>query len=86
MTTIRLTAAQAMVRYLAAQRNINGESLVAGCWAIFGHGNVVGMGEALHGVRDVLPTYRGQNEQTMAHTAIAYAKQLKRTRLMAVTS
>lgn len=86
MTTIRLTAAQAMVRYLAAQRNIDGDSLVAGCWAIFGHGNVVGMGEALHGVRNEFPTYRGQNEQTMAHTAIAYAKQLKRTRLMAVTS
>ena len=86
MTIIRLTAAQAMVRYLAAQRNINGDPIVAGCWAIFGHGNVVGMGEALHGVRDQFPTYRGQNEQTMAHTAIAYAKQLKRTRFMAVTS
>jgi 3D-(3,5/4)-trihydroxycyclohexane-1,2-dione acylhydrolase (decyclizing) len=86
MTTIRLTAAQAMVRYLAAQRNVNGESLVAGCWAIFGHGNVAGMGEALHGERDNFPTYRGQNEQTMAHTAIAFAKQLKRTRFMAVTS
>jgi 3D-(3,5/4)-trihydroxycyclohexane-1,2-dione acylhydrolase (decyclizing) len=86
MTTIRLTAAQAMVRYLAAQRNVNGESLVAGCWAIFGHGNVAGMGEALHGGRDTFPTYRGQNEQTMAHTAIAFAKQLKRTRFMAVTS
>jgi 3D-(3,5/4)-trihydroxycyclohexane-1,2-dione acylhydrolase (decyclizing) len=86
MTTIRLTAAQAMVRYLAAQRNVNGETLVAGCWAIFGHGNVAGMGEALHGERDNFPTYRGQNEQTMAHTAIAFAKQLKRTRFMAVTS
>jgi 3D-(3,5/4)-trihydroxycyclohexane-1,2-dione acylhydrolase (decyclizing) len=65
---------------------LNGDAIVAGCWAIFGHGNVAGMGEALHGMRDSFPTYRGQNEQTMAHTAIAYAKQLKRTRFMAVTS
>ena len=59
--TIRLTAAQAAVRYLAAQRsNIDGGEvpLFAGCWAIFGHGNVAGMGEALYGARDALPTYR----------------------------
>jgi 3D-(3,5/4)-trihydroxycyclohexane-1,2-dione acylhydrolase (decyclizing) len=86
MTTLRLTAAQAMVRYLAAQRNVNGDSLIAGCWAIFGHGNVAGLGEALHGMRDSFPTFRGQNEQTMALAAIAYAKQLKRTQFMAVTS
>lgn len=84
--TIRLTAAQAMVRYLAAQLNEEGETYIAGVWAIFGHGNVAGLGEALYGVRDVLPTYRGHNEQTMAHTAIAYAKQLRRKRAMAVTS
>jgi len=84
--TIRLTAAQAMVRYLAAQMNEDGQTYIAGVWAIFGHGNVAGLGEALYGVRDTLPTYRGHNEQTMAHTAIAYAKQLRRKRAMAVTS
>ena len=84
--TIRLTAAQALVRYLTAQLNEDGDTFIAGCWAIFGHGNVAGLGEALYGVRDALPTYRGHNEQTMAHAAIAYAKQLRRTRAMAVTS
>lgn len=84
--TIRLTAAQAMVRYLAAQMNEDGECFIAGCWAIFGHGNVAGLGEALHSAKDDFPTWRGQNEQTMAHTAIAYAKQLSRRRAMAVTS
>ncbi|MCI5109964.1 MAG: 3D-(3,5/4)-trihydroxycyclohexane-1,2-dione acylhydrolase (decyclizing) [Marivita sp.] len=84
--TIRLTAAQALVRYLTAQLNEDGDTFIAGCWAIFGHGNVAGLGEALYTVRDTIPTYRGHNEQTMAHTAIAYAKQLRRTRAMAVTS
>ncbi len=84
--TIRLTAAQAMTRYLAVQMNEDGDSIIAGCWAIFGHGNVAGLGEALYGVRDRLPTYRGHNEQTMAHAAIAYAKQLRRRRAMMVTS
>ncbi|WP_162896870.1 3D-(3,5/4)-trihydroxycyclohexane-1,2-dione acylhydrolase (decyclizing) [Ruegeria sp. AD91A] len=84
--TVRLTAAQALVRYLGAQMNEAGEPFIAGVWAIFGHGNVAGLGEALHGVRDSLPTYRGHNEQTMAHSAIAYAKQLGRRRAMAVTS
>jgi 3D-(3,5/4)-trihydroxycyclohexane-1,2-dione acylhydrolase (decyclizing) len=86
MKTIRLTAAQAMVRYLAAQMNGDGERFIAGCWAIFGHGNVAGLGEALHAAKDDFPTWRGQNEQTMAHAAIAYAKQLSRRRAMAVTS
>ncbi len=86
MTTIRLTAAQAMVRWLVAQKTPTGESFIAGCWGIFGHGNVAGLGEALHGIRDELPTYRGQNEQTMAHSAIAYSKQLGRKRAMMVTS
>ncbi len=84
--TIRLTAAQALVRYLTAQLNEEGETFIAGCWGIFGHGNVAGLGEALYTVRDTIPTYRGHNEQTMAHTAIAYAKQLHRKRAMAVTS
>jgi 3D-(3,5/4)-trihydroxycyclohexane-1,2-dione acylhydrolase (decyclizing) len=84
--TIRLTAAQALVRYLTAQLNEDGDTFIAGCWAIFGHGNVAGLGEALYTVRDTIPTYRGHNEQTMAHTAIAYSKQLRRTRAMAVAS
>src|SRR5690606_11845300 len=86
MKTVRLTAAQALVRYLSNQFNEEGERFLAGCWAIFGHGNVAGMGEALYGARDVFPTWRGHNEQTMAHAAIAYAKQLGRRRAMAVTS
>ena len=84
--TIRLTAAQAMVRYCSAQLTETGEPFLAGCWAIFGHGNVAGLGEALYAARDALPTYRGHNEQTMAHTAIAYAKQMRRRRAMMATS
>ena len=86
MSTIRLTAAQALVRYLEAQMNEDGERFLAGIWAIFGHGNVAGLGEALHGAKDRFPTWRGHNEQTMAHAAIAYAKQSGRRRAMAVTS
>ena len=84
--TIRLTAAQAMIAYLAAQKTASGERFLAGCWAIFGHGNVAGIGEALHQAGDAFPTWRGHNEQTMAHAAIAYAKQLARDRAMMVTS
>ena len=58
----------------------------AGVWAIFGHGNVAGLGEALHAARDQLPTYRAHNEQAMAHAAIAFAKQLRRRRAMICTS
>ena len=86
MSTIRLTAALALVRYLGAQVNEDGERLVAGVWAIFGHGNVAGLGEALHRAGDSLPIWRGHNEQSMAHAAIAYAKANNRKRLMAVTS
>jgi 3D-(3,5/4)-trihydroxycyclohexane-1,2-dione acylhydrolase (decyclizing) len=86
MTTIRLTAAQAMVKWLSVQMTPEGERFIEGVWAIFGHGNVAGLGEALHGIKDTLPTWRGQNEQTMAHAAIAYAKTHKRRRAMAVTS
>ncbi|POF28530.1 3D-(3,5/4)-trihydroxycyclohexane-1,2-dione acylhydrolase (decyclizing) [Roseibium marinum] len=86
MSTIRLTAAQAMIRFLAAQLTEDGDRFIDGVWAIFGHGNVAGMGEALEQAGNALPTWRGQNEQTMAHTAIAFAKASKRTRAMAVTS
>jgi 3D-(3,5/4)-trihydroxycyclohexane-1,2-dione acylhydrolase (decyclizing) len=86
---VRLTAAQAMARFLAAQRTeIDGreQPLFAGVFAIFGHGNVAGMGEALYGVRETLPTYRAHNEQSMAHTAIAFAKASRRRRMMACTT
>jgi len=86
MKTIKLTAAQAMVRYLSNQMNADGEPFLAGCWAIFGHGNVAGLGEALYAARDDFPTWRGHNEQSMAHAAIAYAKAKNRTRAMMVTT
>ena len=86
MTTIRLTAAQAMVKWLSVQMTEEGERFIEGVWAIFGHGNVAGLGEALYAHRAALPTWRGHNEQTMAHTAIAYAKANRRRRAMAVTS
>jgi 3D-(3,5/4)-trihydroxycyclohexane-1,2-dione acylhydrolase (decyclizing) len=89
MTTIRLTAAQAMVRFLAAQKvEIGGlrQRLFEGVFAIFGHGNVAGMGEALYAARDSLPTYRSHNEQAMAHAAIAFAKASRRRRMMACTT
>lgn len=89
MSTIRLTMAQAIARFLAAQKTeIDGQvlPLFGGVWAIFGHGNVAGMGEALHGVRDRLPTYRAHNEQGMAHAAIAFAKASRRRRMMACTT
>ncbi|MDD7973660.1 3D-(3,5/4)-trihydroxycyclohexane-1,2-dione acylhydrolase (decyclizing) [Roseinatronobacter alkalisoli] len=84
--TIRLTAAQAMVKWLSAQLTEEGDRFIDGIWGIFGHGNVAGLGEALHGAGDSFPTWRGQNEQTMAHAAIAYAKGHKRRRAQAVTS
>ena len=86
MTTIRLTAAQAMVRWLSLQQAADGGRFIEGVWAIFGHGNVAGLGEALYAHKDTLPTWRGQNEQTMAHTAVAYAKTMHRRKAMAVTS
>ncbi len=86
MKTVRLTAAQAMVRWLSVQMNEDGARFIEGAWAIFGHGNVAGLGEALEGIGSAFPTWRGQNEQTMAHTAIAYAKAKKRRRAHMVTS
>ena len=89
MTTVRLTAAQALVRFLAAQRTlVDGAELplFAGVWAIFGHGNVAGIGEALYQARETLPTYRAHNEQGMALAAVAYAKAMNRRRIMACTT
>jgi 3D-(3,5/4)-trihydroxycyclohexane-1,2-dione acylhydrolase (decyclizing) len=87
--TIRLTAAEAVVLYLAALRAETPAGtvpLLGGVFAIFGHGNVAGLGEALERHREVLPTYRAHNEQGMAHAAIAFAKAHFRRRLMACTS
>lgn len=90
MTTIRLTAAQAAIRYLANQFVPDGAGgelpYFAGVWAIFGHGNVAGLGEALAAAGDALPTYRAHNEQGMAHAAIAFAKQSRRRRAMVCTT
>jgi len=87
--TIRLTAAQAIVRFLVAQRTtLDGEDapLFPGVFAIFGHGNVLGLGNALDETRDVLPVHRGQNEQGMALAAVAYAKAMRRRQIMVATS
>ncbi|MFL6580902.1 MAG: 3D-(3,5/4)-trihydroxycyclohexane-1,2-dione acylhydrolase (decyclizing) [Burkholderiales bacterium] len=86
--TIRLTVAQALTRYLAQLRtDLPGDvPLFGGVFAIFGHGNVAGIGEALHQVRDRLPTYRSHNEQAMALSAIAFAKSNMRRRMMACTT
>jgi 3D-(3,5/4)-trihydroxycyclohexane-1,2-dione acylhydrolase (decyclizing) len=81
--------AQALVRYLVAQKvDIQGQThpLFAGVFAIFGHGNVAAMGEALANSANELPTYRAHNEQGMAHAAIAYAKAKNRRQIMACTS
>ncbi|GIX10505.1 MAG: 3D-(3,5/4)-trihydroxycyclohexane-1,2-dione acylhydrolase (decyclizing) [Elioraea sp.] len=89
MATIRLTAAEAVVRFLAAQETeLDGRRvpLFGGVWAIFGHGNVAGLGPALHAMRRRLPVFRAHNEQAMAHAAIAYAKTHARRRMMACTS
>jgi 3D-(3,5/4)-trihydroxycyclohexane-1,2-dione acylhydrolase (decyclizing) len=88
--TVRLTTAQALVRWMTAQRSelLDGTEvpLFAGVFGIFGHGNVLGLGTALHDVRDELPTWRGQTEQGMALAAVAYARATDRRQVMAATS
>lgn len=89
MNTVRLTTAQAIVKYLIAQRTIidgNEEPLFAGAFGIFGHGNVVSLAEALQPVQDELPTWRGHNEQSMALAAVAFAKAKRRRQIMIATS
>jgi len=89
MSTVRLTMAQALIRYLAAlHTDTEGRKvpLFGGVFAIFGHGNVAGIGEALYRHREALPTYRAHNEQAMGHAAIAYAKAHMRRRMMACTT
>lgn len=83
--TVRLTMAQALVRYLCNQfTEIEGQRvpLFAGVFGIFGHGNVTCLSEALEQVQDKLPTWRGQNEQSMALAAIGFAKAKRRRQVM----
>ncbi len=87
--TVRLTMTQALVRYLCNQfTEIGGQRapLFAGVFGIFGHGNVTCLSEALEAVQDQLPTWRGQNEQSMALAAIAFAKAKRRRQLMVAVS
>ena len=90
MKTINLTMSQALTKWMINQKieqfSSKHENAFAGVWGIFGHGNVAGLGEALFNVKDKLPTFRGHNEQGMAHAAISFAKQKKRRQMMAVTS
>lgn len=88
-TTLRLTTAQAIIRWLSNQYiEIDGAEmrLCGGGFGIFGHGNVTCLGEALNTVRDELPLYRGQNEQSMGFAAAGYAKQWLRQRFMFCTA
>ena len=87
--SVRLTMAQALVRHLCGQYTIiDGERvpLFAGAFAIFGHGNVTCLSEALEPVRDRLPVWRGQNEQSMALAAIGFAKARRRRQIMIAKS
>ncbi|QHT62467.1 3D-(3,5/4)-trihydroxycyclohexane-1,2-dione acylhydrolase (decyclizing) [Paenibacillus lycopersici] len=89
MTTIRLTMAQALVRFLDAQYvSIDGEEtkFLRGVMGIFGHGNVTGIGEALEYSPGELTLIQGKNEQGMVHAAAAFAKQNNRTQIYACTS
>lgn len=87
--TIRLTTAEAIVRYLIAQRTIvDGEQvpLFPGVLAIFGHGNVTSLGHSLEQHRDEIPVWRGQNEQGMGLAAAGFAKAMRRRQIMVCTS
>ncbi|WP_422047882.1 3D-(3,5/4)-trihydroxycyclohexane-1,2-dione acylhydrolase (decyclizing) [Shimia sp.] len=88
-STIRLTTAQAIIRWLSHQFiEIDGQEMrvCGGGFGIFGHGNVTCLGEALNEVREELPLYRGQNEQSMGFAAAGYAKQWLRQRFMFCTA
>jgi len=89
MATIRCTTAQAIVRYLSNQfTEVDGKRvpLFPGVYGIFGHGNVTCLGEALEEAQNVLPTWRGQNEQSMAFAAVGFAKAMVRRQIMVVTA
>ncbi|HEX4720599.1 MAG TPA: 3D-(3,5/4)-trihydroxycyclohexane-1,2-dione acylhydrolase (decyclizing) [Thermoleophilaceae bacterium] len=87
--TIRLTVAQALIRFLAAQeveRDGKRERFFAGCFGIFGHGNVAGIGQALQQHGDVMPYHQARNEQAMVHVAAGYARQRNRLGTFACTT
>ncbi|WP_409472016.1 3D-(3,5/4)-trihydroxycyclohexane-1,2-dione acylhydrolase (decyclizing) [Streptomyces sp. HC307] len=87
--TTRLTVAQALVRFLAAQyteRDGVRQRLIGATWGIFGHGNVAGIGQALVEYADVMPYHQGRNEQAMVHAAVGYARQSNRLSTHAVTT
>jgi 3D-(3,5/4)-trihydroxycyclohexane-1,2-dione acylhydrolase (decyclizing) len=87
--TVRLTMAQALVRFLASQyveREGVEQRFFAGCFGIFGHGNVAGVGQALQQYSGDLTYYQARNEQAMVHAAAAYARQKNRLQTLACTS
>jgi 3D-(3,5/4)-trihydroxycyclohexane-1,2-dione acylhydrolase (decyclizing) len=87
--TVRLTTAQALIRFLAAQhteRDGRRQRLVDAVWGIFGHGNVAGIGQALVEYQDEMPYLQGRNEQAMVHAAVGYTRQCGRLRIQAVTT
>ncbi|MER6032325.1 3D-(3,5/4)-trihydroxycyclohexane-1,2-dione acylhydrolase (decyclizing) [Streptomyces sp. NPDC001835] len=87
--TIRLTVAQALVRFLAAQyteRDGERRRLIGATWGVFGHGNVAGLGQALVEYAEVMPYHQGRNEQAMVHAAVGYARQSNRLSAHAVTT
>ncbi|MEK4710717.1 3D-(3,5/4)-trihydroxycyclohexane-1,2-dione acylhydrolase (decyclizing) [Bacillus sp. FSL R10-2780] len=89
MQTVRMTTAQALVKFLNQQYvEFDGEQqkFIKGIFTIFGHGNVVGLGQALEENRGELEVYQGRNEQGMANAAVAFAKQKHRKQIMACTS
>jgi 3D-(3,5/4)-trihydroxycyclohexane-1,2-dione acylhydrolase (decyclizing) len=87
--TRRLTTAQALVRFLAAQyteRDGVRRRLISGTWGVFGHGNVAGLGQALVEYGNVMPYHQGRNEQAMVHAAVGHARHLNRLSAQAVTT
>ncbi|MFH8412581.1 3D-(3,5/4)-trihydroxycyclohexane-1,2-dione acylhydrolase (decyclizing) [Streptomyces collinus] len=88
-STTRLTVAQALVRFLAAQyteRDGVRQRLIGATWGIFGHGNVAGIGQALLEHAEEMPYHQGRNEQAMVHAAVGYARQSGRLSTHAVTT
>src|SRR3954468_16634459 len=88
-TTVRLTTAQAIVRYLAAQTSVRDgrrQRLIPAMLGIFGHGNVAGMGQALDEDQAELPFIQGRNEQSLVHIPAGYAKANRRRAALAVTA
>jgi 3D-(3,5/4)-trihydroxycyclohexane-1,2-dione acylhydrolase (decyclizing) len=89
MNSQRLTMAQALILYLSKQyvaRDGKENPFFAGVWGIFGHGNVAGIGQALHQYQKEMPYYQSRNEQAQVHTAVAYAKHKNRLQTFACTS